>query len=496
MVSFPGSRADRGSYGKVDHYVMSTTPMENQSQSLSRFIASGDHGAFHELVEQYQRMVFLTCQHILNRCPAEVDDAVQETFLKLARSAGSIESNVGAWLHSCARTTALNRLRSMRMRHRREGEIDSSSVAVADPPDQPLESGEELTIVEDVVEELGHDERELVVSYYYLGQTQQQIADRLGLSQVAIQKRLKHVLETLRQRCTKRGLSFSLLLLAFERHATIALPPPLLERLAHLPVPRPQLHPVPRGRRVRPGTGITLIAAALVLGTMSLGLSLRKTPVTAPATVSAPVVPAHPMIVPVAMPPNPFPFTPQLATRAWKLLGLSGAAVTLKHAGHDLAAWHLSTVNLGLVGTATIVTPHLPQDYRVELLVHTRTVLCPFSSAGIEPCLSGRTPLTNPLHEIDLDVNPVFTAGSWRLVSCEVRHRADGSLVETTSVDGRFLRQEILAHAPTALDSLAIRVIDTDCDVAQLTLTPLDPSAGIPVAPSPSAAGVAPIVVY
>jgi len=473
--------------------------MDNRPESLSRYISSGDHGAFHELVEQYQRMVFLTCQHILNRCPAEVDDAVQETFLKLARSASSIESNLGAWLHSCARTTALNRLRSMRLRHRREGEIDSASVAVADPPDHPVESIEELGIVEEVVEELGMDERDLVVSYYYLGQTQQQIADRLGLSQVAIQKRLKHVLDTLRQRCTKRGLSFSVLLMAFEGHAKTALPAPLLARLAHLPVPPPQ--PRAAGRHLPSGVGVGLVAVALVLGAMCLGLSLRQgtPPVTAPSPV--PVAPARIAAPAPVAPPSPFPFNPPLGTPAWKLSDLSAEPVTLRHAGHDLSAWHLSTVHHGLVGIATIATPHLPADYRVDLLVHTRSILCPFSSAGIEPCLSGRNPEVAPLHEIDLDVNPVFTTGSWRAVSCEVRHRADGSMVETTSVDGTFLRQEVLAQAPAALDSLAIRVIDTDCDVAQVTVTALDPARAIPVAPAPSAAvmptaGKAPVVVY
>ena len=48
----------------------------------------------------------------------DVDDAVQETFVKLACRAGGIRGDVGAWLHSAAVTTAIDfTRRAARRRH-------------------------------------------------------------------------------------------------------------------------------------------------------------------------------------------------------------------------------------------------------------------------------------------------------------------------------------------------------------------------------------------
>src|SRR4051812_35959424 len=101
---------------------------------LERYVASGDGAAFEELVREYQAMVYNTCLGVLERPSADVDDAVQETFLKLARSAGSIHGNIAAWLHACARTTALDRRRRQRVRTAREREVQSHHEDEGDAP--------------------------------------------------------------------------------------------------------------------------------------------------------------------------------------------------------------------------------------------------------------------------------------------------------------------------------------------------------------------------
>jgi len=73
--------------------------------------------AFARIVDRYQRLIFATCRRKLH--PDDVDDAVQETFLRLAQRAGEVRSNVGGWLHACAVNVAIdmNRRRSARQRH-------------------------------------------------------------------------------------------------------------------------------------------------------------------------------------------------------------------------------------------------------------------------------------------------------------------------------------------------------------------------------------------
>src|SRR4051812_18412933 len=127
--------------------------MTESETCLDRFAASGDGAAFEELVREYQGMVYNTCVSVLERPSADVDDAVQETFLKLARSAGSIHGNVPAWLHACARTTALDCRRRQRVRSAREREAESERVAPADHPGERHELEEQRRLLGQCVDE-------------------------------------------------------------------------------------------------------------------------------------------------------------------------------------------------------------------------------------------------------------------------------------------------------------------------------------------------------
>src|SRR5262249_8945680 len=92
-----------------------------QTKQNSTYAATLDPESFAQLVEQYQRLVFATCRRKLHD-PADLDDAVQETFLKLAQKAGELKSNVGGWLHRCAVNVAIdiNRRRSRQQRYESE----------------------------------------------------------------------------------------------------------------------------------------------------------------------------------------------------------------------------------------------------------------------------------------------------------------------------------------------------------------------------------------
>jgi RNA polymerase sigma factor (sigma-70 family) len=480
--------------------------LDQRPDQLNRFIANGDEAAFRELVELYQRMVYTTCQRILDRCPGEVDDAVQETFLKLARSAPRIESNLGAWLHSCARTTALNRLRSVRLRSRREFEIGTSQAAVAladaEAPEDPLEQHDELQVIEDLVDELPKQERELVVAYYYLGQTQQQIADRLGVSQVAVQKRLKGVLEVLRHRCTKRGLTVATLLLALEMQSQAAVPATIAAHLAAMPVPAPVA--------AAHGLALTPVVATAIAAAFALGMGLmfvltgpgagRHPSGTAPAAVNAAAGPAQapaappsrvdpaPVVAGAVAPPAASPVPPavaqpslpfhlDLAPARWRLKQASAEAVTLSYRGKDIPGLHLTSDRTLLVGVATSATPALPDSFQVDFLLHSRVVWCPFSSLWLEPGLAGRDPLNQPLREVGIEdnCNTLFPAGSWAAIRVEFSRDDEGALTEDVLVNGKSIRHLVEAHAPAATAALSLRVLDTDCDVAEVVVSKLAP---------------------
>src|SRR5271170_204377 len=86
--------------------------------ALAQYAKTRDAEAFAQLVTQYQSLVFATCRRQL-RNPADIEDAVQETFLRLAQKASQLHTNLGAWLNTCAVNVSIdiNRCRQSRLRH-------------------------------------------------------------------------------------------------------------------------------------------------------------------------------------------------------------------------------------------------------------------------------------------------------------------------------------------------------------------------------------------
>jgi RNA polymerase sigma-70 factor, ECF subfamily len=67
---------------------------------------------FHRLVTRYQRRVFAVCYRVLGSS-ADAEDATQETFLRLARNAGSFrgDAQVSTWVYRIARNVSTDHVR-------------------------------------------------------------------------------------------------------------------------------------------------------------------------------------------------------------------------------------------------------------------------------------------------------------------------------------------------------------------------------------------------
>jgi RNA polymerase sigma factor (sigma-70 family) len=194
--------------------------------AFQHFLATNDQASFHEMVREYHGFVYGICRRILGH-PADVDDAVQETFIKFAVKAGDIRSGPTAWLHTCARTTALDHQRARLRRNRNEHEASKQEEKSSLQVHSESERAEDLWIVDACLAELPEIDREVVTAYFFLDHTQAHIADNLGVSQVAIQHRLDRVLEVLRRKCVARGMAVSALMAAFLHEARAATDPPV-----------------------------------------------------------------------------------------------------------------------------------------------------------------------------------------------------------------------------------------------------------------------------
>lgn len=142
-------------------------------------IAAGDRDAFERLYRKYVRAVFgLALRRLGDRGRAE--DAVQETFAAVWRSARSYRPERGAgapWLYSVARNAIVDRLRS-----RVDPVAEAPDAPSADRgPDEQAENEWLAWRVHGALEELPETERTVLELAYWSGLSQSEVAARLGI---------------------------------------------------------------------------------------------------------------------------------------------------------------------------------------------------------------------------------------------------------------------------------------------------------------------------
>src|SRR3954454_2293150 len=157
--------------------------------------ATGDRSAFEDLYRRYARPVFgLALRRLGDRGRAE--DAVQETFASIWRSAGSYKPDRGPgapWLYAGARNAIVHRARA---RH----DIPSHIPDEPAPDPGPGDRAEQNWIawrVHRALEELPAREREVLGLAYWSGLSQSEVAEFLGIPLGTVKTRTRSALAKL-----------------------------------------------------------------------------------------------------------------------------------------------------------------------------------------------------------------------------------------------------------------------------------------------------------
>jgi RNA polymerase sigma-70 factor (ECF subfamily) len=158
-------------------------------------VGEGDSGAFEILYRRYSRPVFaLALRRLGDRGRAE--DAVQETFASIWRSAGSYrrERGPGApWLYAVARNAIVDRRRAL-------GPVPMEPVDEASSdagPDERAEASWTAWRVHRALAELPDQERTLIELAYWGGLSQSEIAEFVGIPLGTVKTRTRSALSRL-----------------------------------------------------------------------------------------------------------------------------------------------------------------------------------------------------------------------------------------------------------------------------------------------------------
>lgn len=156
-------------------------------RALSR-LANGDMSALEDIYHQLGRRIYMLALSIL-RDTHSAEDIMQDTFVKLAAEARSYRggSNAIAFILTVTRNLSLNLLKKQRRETPTEVLPDS------------IDSGDVLSLAAlEALSILDEQERQIVILKLDCGMKHRHIAEIVGLSPEACQKRYRRALEKLK----------------------------------------------------------------------------------------------------------------------------------------------------------------------------------------------------------------------------------------------------------------------------------------------------------
>lgn len=159
----------------------------------------GDVRAFEELYERWERRAYGFCLHYLGD-PDRAADAFQDTFRRLVESRDRYEpeGRFASWLFTLARRACIDLVRAERP-HRREERTDAAlresvSASRTSSPEKEVVVRSEL---DRLLARLPASQREALLLAKYHGFSYAEIAEMVGVTEVAVKQRVYRALKTL-----------------------------------------------------------------------------------------------------------------------------------------------------------------------------------------------------------------------------------------------------------------------------------------------------------
>jgi RNA polymerase sigma factor (sigma-70 family) len=179
----------------------SATAAQERDRELARRFASGDREIVRELYARYGGAIYTVAIRRLND-PRLAEEAVQDTFVKAWRAASSFDPDreLSPWLYQIARRAAEDIAR-------RENRQPATITLTPGAPGHVYEDGTPLDAweawqVRNALSDLPGDERELVRLTHYVGLTQSEIAEQLGIPLGTVKSRVHRAHRRLAARLT------------------------------------------------------------------------------------------------------------------------------------------------------------------------------------------------------------------------------------------------------------------------------------------------------
>ncbi len=172
---------------------------QETDRELVRLCQNGTESAFEELVRRHQQRVFRLVGRILRR-PEDVEDIAQQVFLKTYLSLAKFDQRAAfsTWLYRITVNECWDYLRKKKIRPLvYEADLSEEQVSRLDgivsterPPEDPSQRAEARDALEQILDKLPQQDRDLLMLKEAEGFSVQELAEMLGLNVNTVKVRL------------------------------------------------------------------------------------------------------------------------------------------------------------------------------------------------------------------------------------------------------------------------------------------------------------------
>ena len=206
---------------------------DSDQKLLKDYAGRRDEAAFTELVRRHASLVFSAALRMVGDSHL-AEDVAQGVFVALARSADQLRERpvLSGWLHRTTQNIAAQTVRSDVRRRAREQEAAVMNQLLSTDPDAIWE--QIAPRLDAGLGELSETDRDALFLRYFERKSAKEIAQTLGTSEQAAQKRVSRAVEKLRELLAKRGITVSAggLVVILSANAVKAAPPALVAALS------------------------------------------------------------------------------------------------------------------------------------------------------------------------------------------------------------------------------------------------------------------------
>ncbi|GBD08712.1 ECF RNA polymerase sigma factor SigW [Candidatus Thermoflexus japonica] len=168
-----------------------THPESEEERRWLLAARAGDLEAFERLIAVYTRPIYNLAYRMLGD-PQEAEDATQEIFLRIYRGLATYDPQrpPASWILSIAAHYCIDQLRARRPSVPLE-DLESKIVAPSrDHPESVVERRDQEEQIQQALLRLSHEDRMVLVLYYWHERSCEEIASILGVSREAVRVRL------------------------------------------------------------------------------------------------------------------------------------------------------------------------------------------------------------------------------------------------------------------------------------------------------------------